>query len=208
MIAYKGFNEHLVCTLGNKPFQYEVGQTYKESLAQCRQSGFHCVEEPIEVLRWYRGNGARYCVVEAGGDINEDGENKIACTEMTIIKELTLEQIGILECQWMMKHPTRVYSSIVARDFGHAQSGDIVVVRGTNPRASGEKDSTIFLLKEGKGRKIVDAGAYRIDGKKYKVHTQYDVEGGVYCDKERTKKIEGLTGYQCNVSTSKGRRNT
>ena len=78
MIAYKGFNKDLACTLGKGTFQYVVGKTYREDAAKCVKTGFHCVEEPIEVLRWYSGNTARYCIVEAKGDINEDGNDKIA----------------------------------------------------------------------------------------------------------------------------------
>lgn len=55
MIAYKGFNKDLACTLGNGTFRYEIGKTYTESEAKCANTGFHCVEEPIEVLRWYSG---------------------------------------------------------------------------------------------------------------------------------------------------------
>ena len=54
VIAYKGFNKELACTLGKGVFRYQVGQTYKEELAECARTGFHCVEEPIEVLQWYR----------------------------------------------------------------------------------------------------------------------------------------------------------
>ena len=31
MIAYKGFNKDLTCTMGKGSFQYEVGKTYKDS---------------------------------------------------------------------------------------------------------------------------------------------------------------------------------
>ena len=54
MIAYKGFNGDLTCTLGKGRFQYEVGRTYKENEAKCARNGFHCVEEPVEVLSRYK----------------------------------------------------------------------------------------------------------------------------------------------------------
>ena len=54
----------------------------------------------------------------------------------------------------------------------------IVVVRGKCPMAAGKLGSTIFLLKEGRGTKeIVEAGAYRIDGKNYMPDTFYNVKG-------------------------------
>lgn len=178
MIAYKGFNKDLACTRGRGTFQYQIGQTYKEDKAQCVSTGFHCVEEPIEVLRWYSSDTSRYCIVEAGGDVNEDGLDKIACTEITILKEITLEQLGILECEWLMKHPEREFSAHVKKETGRAGKNGIVVVRGKNPKAVGDLGSTIFLLKEGKGtREIISAGAYRIDGENYMPDTYYNAEG-------------------------------
>lgn len=58
--------------MGKGRFQYEVGKTYKEDSAKCANTGFHCCEEPIEVLSWYSGVNDRYCIVEAGGDVHED----------------------------------------------------------------------------------------------------------------------------------------
>lgn len=204
MIAYKGFNGDLVCTMGKGSFQYEIGKTYREDKAQCANTGFHCVEEPIEVLRWYRGGGSRYCIVDAGGDVHEDGSNKISCTELTILKEITLEQIGILECQWIMKHPERRCSDYVEKDCGHAMKDDIVVVRGKQPKASGELGATIFLLREGKGtKKIVDAGAYKIDGVKFLSGKKYDVKGGVCNEKRGTQKAESTAGHFCHDADRK-----
>ena len=36
MIAYKGFNKDLTCTMGKGRFQYEVGKSYKEDSAKCK----------------------------------------------------------------------------------------------------------------------------------------------------------------------------
>ena len=69
MICYKGFNQNLCCTMGRGTMQYEVGKTYTAESAKTASTGLHCVEEPIEVLRWYPVG--RYCIVAAEGDINE-----------------------------------------------------------------------------------------------------------------------------------------
>lgn len=174
MIAYKGFNKNLACTMGKGTFQYQVGQTYKEKQAECASTGFHCVEEPIEVLQWYK-NG-RYCIVEALGDVHEDGNERISCSEMKILKEISLEQLGALECEWMRTHPERSYSKEVRRNTGEAEQEGIVVVRGKDPRAAGGLGATIFLLKEQSGE-IVAAGAYKIDGSEYLPGMYYNVEG-------------------------------
>lgn len=176
MIAYKGFNKDLSCTMGKGIFRYEVGKAYKENEAKCVKTGFHCVEEPIEVLSWYRDG--RYCIVDAGGDIHEDGMERISCTEMKILKEISLEQLGALECEWLIKHPDRKHSNHVEKNAGRAMKDGIIIVRGKNPKAAGEIGSTIFLLKEGKGTKeIVDAGAYKIDGKQFLPGVFYKTDG-------------------------------
>lgn len=173
MIAYKGFNKELACTRGSSTFQYEIGKTYTEDKAKCANTGFHCVEEPIEVLRWYEDG--RYCMVEASGDINEDGNNKISCTKMTILKEITLQELGILECDWLARHPERKYSNLIKKDEGVAAAGKIVIVRGENPRAKGEEGSTLYLLKEKNGE-IVEIGVYEAEPGKW-----YGVSG---CEKQ------------------------
>lgn len=178
MRAYKGFNQNLECTMGKGTFQYEVGKTYREDTAQCASTGFHCVEEPIEVLRWYSAEGSRYCIVEAAGDIHEDGDERISCTEMTILQEVTLQQLGALECKWIMEHPERKNSRYVMRNVGIAAAKQIVIVRGKNPRACGGLGSTIFLLKEVQhGKEIEEVGAYEIDGKEFFPNVYYKIDG-------------------------------
>lgn len=177
MIAYKGFNKDLVCTMGKGSFQYEVGKTYKENSAQCASTGFHCVEEPIEVLSWYSQETSRYCIVNAGGDVHEDGNDKISCTELTILREIDLQILGVLECKWIQNHPERKESRHVKRNDGFAERG-IVIVRGKNPKAAGKKGTTIFLLKEKKGEKTIEeVGVYEIDGVEYLPDVYYRVNG-------------------------------
>lgn len=178
MIAYKGFNKNLTCTRGEGTFQYEVGKKYTTENAQCARTGFHCVEEPIEVLTWYSGSNAAYCIVEAAGDIHEDGSERISCTEMTIKKEITLEQLGILECLWIKEHPERINSSHVEKNCGHAHKDGIVVVRGKHPKASGALGSTLYLLQEETGsHEIKHIGVFKIDGKDFKPEVYYTASG-------------------------------
>lgn len=151
MICYKGFNHDLTCTMGKGSFQYKVGETYKEEIAECAKTGFHAVEEPIQVLHWYSSKGARYCICEAKGDVHEDGYDRISCSELTLLKEVSREQIAALECEWMRKRPNREYDNFVKKNTGEAGKDEILIVRGTNPKASGDVGSTLFLVQE-KGR--------------------------------------------------------
>lgn len=185
MRCYKGFNKDLTCTMGKGSFKYKVGETFTAEAAKCASTGLHCVEEPIEVLTWYRGNGSRYCVVEAAGDINENGA-KICCTEMKILKEITLQQLGMYECIWIQEHPEREESSHVHRESGCAEAGEIVIVRGKHPKAAGKLGCTLFLLREkSRSKEIADIGVFKVDGKEFKPDVYYTVEGrGKGCAKK------------------------
>ncbi len=178
MIAYKGFNKDLSCTMGRGIFRYEVGRTYTEDKAQCAHAGFHCVEEPIEVLKWYSGPASRYCIVDAGGDISEDGTNRISCTRMTVIREISLIELYALECRWMQEHPARTYSNIIERDRGLALKNGFVTVRGKQPVAAGGMGALLFLVKEdGTGKHVTEIAVHLVDGKEFKPGIYYRTDG-------------------------------
>ena len=172
MRGFKGFNKDLTCTMGAGSFKYEIGQTYKEDKAKTARTGFHFVEEPLEVLRWYP-NG-RYCLIEASGDIDED-ENKLSCTEITIIKELSLMELYAWEVRFITENPRRQIER-AANEKGEAPKGKPVLVIGKDPVAMGRKDSSLFMIKKSRG-KITEAAGYRIDGKDFKPGVWYNIKG-------------------------------
>lgn len=178
MKAFKGFNKDLTCTMGKGAFKYEVGKTYKENEANCAFTGFHCVEEPIEVLTWYSSPGSRYCVVNASGDINEDGQERISCTEMEVVREISLIELAIYECRFLELHPERKYSKHVERNQGGVTRCGFVIVRGKNPKAKGDIGDCLFLLKEAKeSKEIVKINVLEVDGKEVKANTYYGANG-------------------------------
>ena len=172
MRGYKGFNKNLTCVMGNGEFKYKIGATYVEDKAKTASTGFHFVEEPLEVLRWYP-NG-RYCLIEASGDIDED-ENKISCTTITILKELTINELYAHEVRFIMENPRRRTSGAI-KDSGEAKKGEPVLVIGEEPKAKGGRGGALFMIKTNKGKPVKAAG-YLIDGKSFKPGTWYDIEG-------------------------------
>ena len=88
MIGYKGFDEELKC----RGFQYEVGKIYFEERAECCKQGFHFCERLTDVFTYYPISFSRFCEVQASGRLDIKGD-KIAATEIEIIRELTLEEI-------------------------------------------------------------------------------------------------------------------
>lgn len=185
MLAYKGFNKDLTCTMGKGRFQYEIGKTYEEDKAQTASCGFHCVEDPLAVLQWYNDKDSRFCMVKAEGDINEDGSGiRIACTKMTIVKELTRQQLILHGCKFMIDHPNRKPDGIVQKNEGSACNG-IAIVRGRTPKAKGRIGDTLYLLKEGKDHQIQDICVYEVDGKTIKPDTFYNIQGKEVRNREK-----------------------
>lgn len=91
--GYKGFDKDLRC----RGFQYEVGKEYECEKAVICEEGFHFCENPFEVLRFYPpflGSGcSRYCEVEGSGKFDECDMDKICCTKIKIVREITLQQL-------------------------------------------------------------------------------------------------------------------
>ena len=158
MIAYKGFTRDLKSIMGNgKPetCSFQPGSTMTEENSKTGRSGYHCCDHPFGCLDYYGWNGQnRFFKVEASGDINEDGKGRIACTQITLLKELSLPEMAMEEMIYMIKHPDRDgwecdhHMTSVVKDEGICKDG-AMIVRGKRPRAKGPAGSFIgFLIDE------------------------------------------------------------
>ena len=92
IIGYKGFDKDLKC----RGFQYEVGGEYTTDRAKACETGFHCCENPLDVLGYYApldndGTSNRFCEVEAGGDIDTSKDDKLCCTHLKVKAEIGLQ---------------------------------------------------------------------------------------------------------------------
>lgn len=181
MIAYKGFGTGLRC----RGYQFQMGLNVTDK-ANCAQNGFHCAENPLDCLSYYSDmEHSEYCLVNAGGDVDEDGrDSKISCTELTILKKLNREEFFLHALAYMMDHPARECSSRVTRDSGSAEENGFVVVRGVDPVAKGGQNSILAMAKEEPGTgKIVQVMLACVDGTRAKPDVWYDADL-----KERTVK--------------------
>lgn len=159
MIAYKGFTKELTSILGNgnkKTCTFEPGQTSREESSKTARSGYHCCENPFECLVYYPMNGKnRFFKVEASGDIDEDESGRIACTQITLLEELTPLRLALEGMKYMITHPDREkwqqrYDSVVVAP-GEAEAQreqHIAIARGCNPRVKGPEGSILGLIKE------------------------------------------------------------
>ena len=113
-----------------------------------------------------------------GGDIDEDEfDSKISCTELTVLRRLTKEELFTLGLAFMADHPKRKWNSHVKKDKAVACCG-YAVVRGVDPVAQGSrKGDVLAFAKEdpvtGCIQKIVVA---TIDGKKLRPNEWYGAD--------------------------------
>lgn len=165
MIAYKGFTGELTARLGKGTYQFREGDTFMEESSKTASSGFHCCENPFRCLTYYPlGGGNRYFMVKAEGSIDEDGSERIACTRLTLLKELTLKELAGYGMMYMVKHPARknwqqsVYGLEVCRDCARADcTGAIAIARGVHPKVRGAVGSILGLIRETEEGDIVAA---------------------------------------------------
>lgn len=173
MIAYKGFKLGLVC-LG---YQFAIGLNVTNQ-ANCHKNGFHCAENPLDCLSYYWDmDTSEYCIVNAGGDIDEDGDDsKIACTELTIMKKLTREEFFLHGLAYMADHPLQKWSQHVSEGRAKARRG-YAVVRGIDPVACGELGDILAFAKEDlSGERITQLSWARVDGDSIMPGVWYGVE--------------------------------
>lgn len=188
MRAYKAFNAQLQATMGKGTFQFTPGETYEETECKCARNGFHCAENPLCTLTYYSGMDVRFFLVEAGGDINQDGTgSRISCTRITLLKELTRPQLAAHACLYIQRYPDRdAESGYVKKNKGKCtQEGDFVIVRGKSPVAAGAEGTYIFLVQEYKNsREIRGIYPVYVDGEEYRPDTWYTAKGGKVCIKK------------------------
>lgn len=173
MIAYKAFEPGLIC----RGYQFVMGLNQTER-ANCRANGFHCAENPLDCLSYYPDiETSEFYIVKTGGDIDEDGDDtKIACTELTIIRNLTLDEFFIHALAFMVNRPNREWSSHVEKDRAQARHG-YAVVRGIDPVARGSLGDVLAFAKEDMTGTIVShISLARVDGIKILPDIWYGVD--------------------------------
>ena len=171
MIAYKAFHSGLTC----RDYQFVMGLNITDK-ANCRQNGFHSAENPLDCLSYYPYADSEFYLVEAGGDIDEDGmDTKISCTELRILKRLSPKEFFLHALAYMVDHPYREWNHCVKEDRAKAHNG-YAVVRGCDPLASGETGDILAFAKENvKSGRIEQIAVAQIDGKKLLPGVWYDV---------------------------------
>ena len=172
MIVYKATNNDMTCTMGQGAFQYQLGAPATAEKSKCGDTGLHACEYVLDCARYYGlGRDHRYFKAKAEGDIAEDGSNtRIACTRLTLLKELTNRDIAKEAMLYMIHHPRRDnwktsrHMVQVNENTAEIRIPDgIAIARGQHPKVSGCAGAHLGLIREEKG-KITAAKIFDVDG--------------------------------------------
>lgn len=172
------------CTMGKGTFFYHLGVPASADRSACGSAGLHACEYVLDCTRYYKlGDGNCFFLAEARGDIAEDGsDTRIACTELTLVQELTSREIAAHALLYMARHPRRPGWEAqrmmvdVARDRAEAAfPGAIAIARGFRPAARGVMGAHLGLVREVYGE-ITDARLLTVGRNGIKPNTWYTVE--------------------------------
>lgn len=175
MIAYKGFHKDLTC----KGYQFYTDRVNVTESANCAENGFHCAENPLDCLSYYSNwRDSVYYIVKAEGDIDEDGrDSKISCTHLSLLKELSLEELLLHALAYMVRYPMRRCCSRVVHEQGIGYDG-FVLVRGKHPYAKGQIGDLLAFAREAPDSdEIMEVALFVIDGTQYVPDVWYDIQG-------------------------------
>lgn len=167
MIAFKGFSSDMTAQLGKGTYQFAPGRTEREKKSKTARCGFHCCENPFDCLNYYSLGKDRFFLVEAAGSIDEDESERIACTEITPLQELTVKQFAGYGMAYMVQHPLRDGwersgpDVTVSRDTAQG-AAKILIARGRRPRAMGQEGTVVGLLREPRKGEITAARVFTV----------------------------------------------
>lgn len=161
MIAFKGFTPDLTSRLGNgvkKDCTFEPGCTMESKESKTARTGYHCCENPFECLAYYSFDGKnRFFKVVADGDIDEDDQERISCTKITLEQELSFVQFAMEGMKYMIEHPQRPWEqfkhncTVQADEAEAVAEYGIAIARGEHPRVKGVAGSITGLILEKDG---------------------------------------------------------
>ena len=187
MNGFKGFDKDLKC----RGFQYAVGETktHDGTLSLCN-SGLHFCENPLDTFTFYAPTSSRYASVEANGvaDGNEK-ENKRVAKSLHVKVELKIPALikAAVEFVFQKVKPSEGYSAHSATTGDYAQTSamgkqSIAASLGRNGMAKGPKGGWLVLSEIDDNLKVKAVGVARVDGKKIKADTFYQIKGGKFVE--------------------------
>lgn len=169
MIGFRGFSPELKSVLGDGKKEnctFHPGCTMTSEKSKTARTGYHYCENPAECLAYYAWDGKnKFWKIEAEGDIDEDEHERMACTKITLLEELTPPKFAAY-CMWYIcEHPqrdkwqqNRPGVQIRKNRAEAAREGHIAIARGEHPRVRGAAGSILGLIVEKDGKIVMTKG--------------------------------------------------
>lgn len=179
----KGFDSELKC----RGFQYEVDKTYTaDGKIKLCGKGFHAIRDdvnPLTVFQFYEpsqsGKPSRYCVVECGGETERDDE-KICCSQIKIIKEISIDKLHQKAQEWISSHCD---SSGNGGDGSALTGGDRSALRGGDgSKFCGGKWSAFFVDITNEDGILIGIATAVVDDLNIKANQWYEFKNGEWTE--------------------------
>ena len=194
MKAYKGFNKDMTC----RGFRFEEGKTYEEKKAWLCHSGFHACEYPLDVFGYYNPADNVFHEVELEDvDPERDSDSKVSAKKITIGARLSIARMVELSVQYIHSKIDKTKKQRImdgnwsaATNTGNCSAAkvtgeqSIAIATGFHAKASGALGCWIVLAEWNENNEIIDMHLARVDGKKIKADTWYQLKDGEFVEIE------------------------
>lgn len=196
MKGFKGFDKDLKC----RGFQYAIGETttHDGTVSLCN-SGLHFYESPLDTFTFYKPGASRYAEVEADGvSDSAEKDSKRVAKSLHVKAELKIPALvkAAVEFVFQKVKPSEGDSAHSATTGNYAHSAttgysaqasamgeqSIAASLGRNGAAKGPKGGWLVLSEIGDDLKVKAVGVARVDGKKIKADTYYQIKGGKFVE--------------------------
>lgn len=115
--------------------------------------------EKTDIFKWRQG-----------GSIDEDDGERIACTEMTLLKELSLKEFAGYGMAYIVEHPMRekwkqnkAHLCVAENAAVAEEKGDIAIARGKKPVVKGAEGSILGIIMEQEPGRITGAKLFVVE---------------------------------------------
>ena len=187
MNGYKGFDKDLKC----RGLQYAIGETttYDGTLSLCN-SGLHFCEHPLDTFTFYPPASSRYAAVDADGVMDgEKNAGKYVAKSLHVQAEVKILELinAAVKFVFQKVKPSEDNSAHSATTGNSARASamgkqSIAASLGSNGMAKGSKGGWLVLSEIGDDLKIKAVRVARVDGKKIKADTYYQIKGGKFVE--------------------------
>ena len=188
MKGFKSFDKDFKC----RDFQFKVGETYehKGSVSLCN-AGFHFCEHPLDVFGYYPPTQSRYATVEADGVSDKtDGDTKRVAKSIVIKAELTMHAVIAAAVKFVFDRAdwSKKANHVTDRQGAASATGyqGAAVALGLEAKAKGSIGCWITVAEwkydDSKGWQRVNVKTARVDGKRIKADTFYQLKGGKFVE--------------------------